>query len=197
VIGVDRDPLMIKEAQSANNTNCMIKYIQADIAMGLPFLDDQFDVITASSSFHWFANPSSIQEVARILKSHGYYFVIEAKGRYQQIAKPNPLKENIGRIMEEFKVPLKIKKSVAPIADVLEAHGFKIIVDATVPYVNYYTKQEFLHLIQSRSRWNLVKEPQKAALLKRFDQYLDTLLDDQWQIKVEGNMSVVLAQKRS
>lgn len=195
VIGVDRDSLMIKEAHSENNKTCMIKYIQADIAMGLPFADDQFEVVTASSAFHWFANPSSIQEVARILKPQGYYFVIEAKGRYQQIVKPNPLKENIGRIMEEFNVPVKIKRPVPPIADVLEEQGFKIIVDATVPHVNYYTKEEFLHLVQSKSRWNLVKDLQRIALLKRIDQYLDTVVDGQGRVKVEGSVSVVLAQK--
>src|SRR5947199_389977 len=83
-----------------------------------------------------------------ILKHHGYYFVIRGRARYQPSKKPDRLKENIDRIMEEFGV-IKLRKKVPSISDVLEEQGFKIIVDATVPYVQYYTKQEFLHHVQS------------------------------------------------
>ncbi len=194
VIGVDRDVLMIKEARAANNQACSIKYIQADIAMGLPFSDEQFDVVTAASAFHWFSNSSSIHEVARILKPHGYYFVIGGKARYQTSHKPNPLRENIERIMEESGVQ-KMKKQASPVPDVLEEHGFKIIVDATFPYVHYYTKQEYLNRVQSRSSWNLVKESQRPTLLKKIEQYLDTVVDKEGRIKQEGSFSVILAQK--
>ncbi len=196
VIGVDRDPLMIKEAQAANTPACTIKYIHADIALGLPFSDEQFDVVTAASAFHWFSNPSSIKEVARILKPNGYYFIIGGKSRYQESKKPDPLKENVDRIVKEFGI-IKPKKKEPSVADVLEKQGFKIIVDATVPYVNQYTKQEYLHRIQSQSMWNLVKDTQKAPLLKKIEQYLETVLDKQGLIKKEGSVTVVLAQKTS
>ena len=90
---------------------------------------------------------------------------------------------------------VKPKKKNTPVVDVLEEQGFKIIVDATVPYVNYYTKQEYLHRIQSQSIWNLVKESQRAPLLKKIEQYLDTVTDKQGLIKKEGSDTVVLAQK--
>ena len=197
VIGVDRDPLMIKEAQMANNNTCSIKYIQGDVSMGLPFSDDQFDVVIAVSAFHWFANPSSIKEVARILKQQAYYFVIGSKSRYYRNLKPNPLKENIDRIKQEFGVSINFKKLTAliPIEDLLEEQGFKIIVDATVPYVAHYTKQEYLSQVQSHSNWNLVKESQRSALLKAIDQYLETIKDEQGRIRKEGSTTVILAQK--
>jgi len=194
VIGVDRDPLMIKEAQAANNKICSIKYIQADIAMELPFSDAQFDVVTATSAFHYFSNLSSTKEVIRVLKPNGYYFIIGGKNRYQQSKKPDPLKENIERTIREFGIEQPKKKN-STIVDILEEQGFKIIVDATVPYVNYYTKQEYLHRIQSHSTWNLVKEGQRVPLLKKIEQYLDTAMDKQGLIKKEGSVSVVLAQK--
>lgn len=194
IIGVDRDILMIKEAQAANNKTCCIKYIQADIALGLPFADEQFDVVTAASAFHWFSNPSSIKEVARILKPNGYYFIIGGKNRYYQSKKSNPLKQNIQQIIQENGV-VKQKEKNLPVVDLLEEQGFKIVVDATVPYVNYYTKQEFLHRIQSQSTWNLVKESQRPVLLKKIEQYLDTVVDKQGLIKKEGSDMVVLAQK--
>lgn len=195
IIGVDRDPLMIKEAQAANTKECCIKYIKADVGLGLPFADEQFDVVTATSSFHWFANPSSIREVARILKPEGYYFIVGGKTRDQQNRKADSLKENIDRILEEFGIA-KPRKPIPPVADLLEAQNFKILVDTSVSYVNYYTKQEFLSRTQSLSTWNLVKESQRALLLKKIEQYLDTIVDEQGQVKREGSVTVVLAQKR-
>ncbi|MFI0434519.1 MAG: class I SAM-dependent methyltransferase [Parachlamydiaceae bacterium] len=195
VIGVDRDLLMIKEAQAANNKLCTIKYIQADIALGLPFADEQFDVVTAASAFHWFSNESSTKEVARILKPNGYYFVIGGKGRYQESKKPDLLKQNIERIIQDSGV-VRNKGKNQSVVDVLEAQGFKIIVDATVPYSHYYTKQEYLHRVQSQSLWNLVNDSLRPALLKKIEQYLDTVVDKQGLIKKEGSVSVVLAQKR-
>lgn len=194
VIGVDRDSMMIKEAQSANNKGCSIRYIQADVSMGLPFPDEQFDLVSATSAFHWFSNPSSIKEVERILKPHGYYFIIGGKTRYQQTKKPNPIKENIERIMHEYGA-VKPKKQTPSVADLLEAQGFKIIVDATIPYTHYYTKQELLNHVQSESSWNLVKESERIALLHKLEQYLNTVMDEQGRIKKEGCMTVVLAQK--
>lgn len=194
VIGVDRDLLMIKEAQAANNPAFSIKYIQANIALGLPFADEQFDVVTAVSAFHWFSNPSSIKEVVRILKPHGYYFIIGGKSRYQNNVKPDLIKENIERIFKEFGV-VKPKHHYSSVGEVIEEQGFKTIVDATAPYVNYYTKQEYLHRIQSQSRWNLVKEAQRGPLLKKIEQYFDTVVDKQGLIKKEGCVTVVLAQK--
>jgi ubiquinone/menaquinone biosynthesis C-methylase UbiE len=195
VIGVDRDPRMIKEAQAANDKTCTIKYMQAEVSLGLPFPDEQFDVVTASSAFHWFSNPSSIREVARILKPSGYYYVIGGKSRYQKSRQPDVIKENIERIMKDFGVALKPKKEAIPVSDLLEEQGFKIIMDATVPYVNYYTKKEFLSRIQSKSGWNLVKESQRAAVLNKIDEYLDTLLDEKGRIKKQGNAAIVLSQK--
>ncbi len=194
VIGVDRDLQMIKEAQAANTVDCSIRYICADISWGLPFSDEQFDIVSAASAFHWFSNPSSIKEVARILKPNGYYFIIGGRSRYQPSKKPDIIKENIKKIMTDFGVT-KLKPRSLPVVDILEEQGFKIIVDATVPYVNYYTKQEFLNRIQSQSSWNLVKEFQRAPLLKKIDQYLDSVLDQKGRIKKEGSVTVVLAQK--
>ena len=195
IIGVDRDPLMIKEANASNNKNCSIKYIQADISNELPFPDEQFDVVTASSAFHWFANPSSIREVARILKPHGYYFIIGSKSRQKDTQNLDYLKVNVMRILEESSLPPKPIKHSLPPAEALEKQGFKIIVETTVPYVHYYTKQEYLSRIQSRSYWNLVRESQREQVLRKIEQYLDTVLDEDGKIKKEGIVSVVLGQK--
>lgn len=195
VIGVDRDPLMIKEAQAANSADCRIKYIRADISCGLPFPDEEFDVATASSAFHWFSNPSSIREVARILKTGGYYFVIGARGRKNKDNDLSVIKQNIKRIFKEAGVPPKPNKHAMSTASALEAQGFKIIVDAQIPFVQEYTKEEYLERIQSQTTWNLVKEAQREQILKKFDQYLESALNEQGKLLKDGKVSVILAQK--
>lgn len=194
VIGVDRDAMMIKEAQAVNCKDCTIKYIRADVSKGLPFPDEEFDVVTASSAFHWFSNPSSIQEVARILKSHGYYYVIGARGRTNPVNE-DAFKRSIRQIFEEEGIPPKPNKNAMSTASALEAQGFKIIVDEQIPYVEEYSKQEFLERIQSQTRWNLVKDSQRDQVLKKIDHYLDSVITDNGKLRQAGQVTVILAQK--
>jgi ubiquinone/menaquinone biosynthesis C-methylase UbiE len=194
VIGVDRDLLMIKEAEAANTPSCTIKYIRADVSQGLPFPDEEFQVVTASSAFHWFANPSSIKEVRRILKPHGYYFIISVKGRHTSPS-TEPIKVQIKKIFAEFGIPPKPNKYSLSSLENLQEGGFKIIADTLIPATTYYTKQEYLNHIQSLSNWNLVKEAQRETLLKKIGNYLDTVLDSQGQLKIQGTVTVIMAQK--
>ena len=59
-----------------------------------------------------------------------------------------------------------------------------------------YTKQEFLERIQSHTRWNLVQESKREPILKEIGQYLDTVLKEQGKIRQEGQVTVILAQKK-
>lgn len=195
VIGVDKDPLMLKEAQTAIGTCSRIKYIRSDVVNGLPFPDEEFDVVTAVSAFHWFANPSSIQEVARILKPEGYYFIIGAKGKEAEQMCQSLIKMNIKKILKEAGVPPKPNRHAFSTVDVLEAQGFKIVVDKLVSYVQEYTKQEYIERIQSHTSWNLVKDHQRQQVLEKIDHYLDSVVNDQGKIKLEGDVTVILAQK--
>lgn len=196
VIGVDRDPFMIKEAQAANRPNCSIRYIRADVSGGLPFPDEEFDVVTASSAFHWFSNPTSVREVARILKPQGYYFIVGGKSRKGKNKSHATIKEHVRQILKEAGVPPKPNKYAISTVDALEGQGFNIIIDTEVPFAQEYTKKEFLALIQSQTSWNLVPEAQKEQVLKKIDQYLDTLLNSDGKLKEEGFVSVILGQKR-
>lgn len=195
VMGADRDPLMLKEAMATNPEELPLKYVQADISVGLPFSNGQFDVVTASSAFHWFSNSSSIQEVARILKPQGYYFILGGGKSRTEIKKENPVDEKIKAMLKDVGAVEPTEK-YSVIADLLEAEGFNIIVDTAVPTENNYTKDEYLNLIQSRSIWNKVPEGERPALIEKIDQYLETVLNENGFIKIEGNVTVVLGQKR-
>lgn len=194
VIGLDRDPLMIKEAQAANTHECNIKYIRADIANGLPFPDGEFDVVTATSAFHWFSNPSSIRETARILKRRGYYFVIGGRSS-NGLKGVDPIREKIHQIFNEAGVPPKPIKYPMSTARALEAQGFKIIVENQVPFEEEYTKQEFLERVQSHTSWNFVPESQREPILKKIALYLDSILNENGKIRQKGELTVILAQK--
>lgn len=196
VIGVDRDPLMLEKAEAANDRTCSIKYLLGNVAEELPFPDGEFDVVTAISAFHWFANSSSIREVARLLKPNGYYFIVGGMSNKNKKV-INPIKQQIKVIIEEILGQPIPKKEIGNVVEKLEANGyFKVLINTTVPYQHEYTKEEYLNGIKSRSLWNFVKDsPQREMILKRINLYLDSLIDQNGKIKEEGMVEVTLAQK--
>ena len=87
-------------------------------------------------------------------------------------------------------------KEVDPAA-VLEAQGLKIVDNVPISHVNYFTKQEYLNYIQSKSLWNLVTKASKSqSVLKKIEQYLDTVTDADGKIKEDRFLRAVLAQKQ-
>ncbi|WP_195155530.1 class I SAM-dependent methyltransferase [Candidatus Protochlamydia phocaeensis] len=196
VIGVDRDFLMLEEARAANTKPFSIKYLQGDVGQGLPFPDAEFDVVTAFSAFHWFANPSSIHEVKRLLKPGGYYFIVGAN-RYSKEQKPdNPLSSGIKKIIEEAIGQKLPKKNVDSLQD-LESQGFKIILNARIPYIHQYTKEEYLESIQSHSYWNFIRNvpPQvQQKVLRKIERFVNSFVDENGHIQQEGIVVVILAQ---
>jgi SAM-dependent methyltransferase len=198
VLGVDRDPLMIEKAEAANGDDCTIRYLHGNIAEGLPFANETFDVVTAFSAFHWFANPSSIQEVARLLKPHGYYFIVGGTGHKNGNLMP-PVKKRIKEIIEDRIGTSLPQKEQRRALERLEAQGsFKVVLQTVVPYVYEYTKEQYLNRIQSRSSWNFVKDrPEREAILKAIGEYLDEIVDEEGKIQEKGTLEVLLAQKIS
>lgn len=193
VVGVDRDALMIKEAEAENNASCSITYIKANLTDGLPFQDADFDAVSAMSAFHWFSNPSSIKEIERILKPNGYFFVIGGGGSSNE--NQNPVRETINKMVQETYGKELPEKKVDP-AKILEAEGFKIIVNTKVKRIDSYSKEQYLAFIQSLSSWNLIKNsPKVEELIKKISQYLDTVVNKDGKIIEERNVNVVLVQK--
>jgi len=197
VIGVDRDSSMIKEALDANTDECRIRYIRADVSRGLPFPDEEFDLATAASSFHWFSNPSSIREVARILKIDGYYYIIGAQGLKKSRKNIDHVKSVIKEIYRSAGVPPKPHKHHMSTARALEAQKFHVVFTKEIPYTYNFSKQEFIEKLQSHSGWNLVNESIRADILKKINEYLETVVDTEGEIHQEGKLLVILAQKKS
>ncbi|MDP3741089.1 MAG: class I SAM-dependent methyltransferase, partial [bacterium] len=78
VIGADPDPIMLSAARK-HRTPAVKKYVVAK-ADKLPFKSNTFDVVTAFSAFHWFADKKSVSEIKRVLKPHGIFFVAGKSG---------------------------------------------------------------------------------------------------------------------
>ena len=68
IIGCDGDKRMIAVARSHQQPS--IDYV-VGLADNLPFADQEFNVVTAFSAFHWFTDRTSINGIKRVLKKNG------------------------------------------------------------------------------------------------------------------------------
>jgi ubiquinone/menaquinone biosynthesis C-methylase UbiE len=195
IIGVDRDLLMIKEALTANTDDCSMRYIQADVSTGLPFPNEEFDLVVATSAFHWFSNPSSIREVARILKPQGYYYIIGAKGLKKIDKSTDVIKKQIWNIYAQAGVPPKPVKYAMSTARALKVQGFQIVLTKEIFFSQDFSKSEYLEKLQSQSSWNLVDANKRDEVLQKISDLLDSVSNEKGQILYEGKIIIVLAKK--
>jgi ubiquinone/menaquinone biosynthesis C-methylase UbiE len=55
------------------------KYVTGS-AERIPFSNNTFDAVTAFAAFHWFDNKASLNEIKRVLKPGGIFFVVNKTG---------------------------------------------------------------------------------------------------------------------
>ncbi|MFC1736168.1 class I SAM-dependent methyltransferase [Candidatus Hydrogenedentota bacterium] len=72
VVGADTSPEMLTEAP----TDPAIEYVEAP-AEQLPFPDEDFDLITVSSAFHWFEREKFLGEANRLLPVSNWLVIYE------------------------------------------------------------------------------------------------------------------------
>lgn len=72
IVGTDTSPEMLAEARA----DPAIEYIQAP-AEQLPFPDEDFDLITVSSAFHWFQRGRFLAEANRLLPLSNWLIIYE------------------------------------------------------------------------------------------------------------------------
>lgn len=82
-IGGDLSPEMLKKARLANSHHPRLIFTQAE-AHKLPFSNNQFDAVFNTISFlHYFQPEIVFQEVARVLKPKGYFYLADYLGNNQ------------------------------------------------------------------------------------------------------------------
>lgn len=191
VVVVESDDQMINDAKEANmHDKSSVKYIAGDLEKGLPYPDGKFGLVTAFSAFHCYASPASIKEMYRLLKPQGYLFIIRGLEKNS-----DPVRIKTTKIIEEIsgqKIPSINIDSIKMLKD----QGFEIVLDTTVPVVEYFTKNEYLNYMKSYCSWNYAKKsPKQADIEKKIGDYLDTLADKDGVIRIEIKAPVILAKK--
>ncbi len=162
VIGSDKDAQMIKMAMDKPLTNLI--YVTAPTGR-LPFLTNTFDIVTAFSALHWFADNDSVQEMYRVLKIGGIVFVANKNeaGNFKQGYKA-VLKPFITRDLPD------VKKDYSP-RDLLMEANFLDVEERSFQTSEFFTLPQVIAYLQSVSIWNLVPESLKPEALAALEKY--------------------------
>jgi len=156
VTGADKDARMIEQAMQRNEGNIVYNVAPTE---NLPFDESTFDLVTAFSAFHWFANEQAISEVRRVLKKGGVFFIAN--------------RNQTGDIRKEYLETLKtftneklpnIKKDFQP-AQLLRKGQFRTILERKFPSMERLSLGETLRYVQSTSLWNLVPKGKKQEAM--------------------------------
>ncbi|PIQ91670.1 MAG: hypothetical protein COV70_02350 [Parcubacteria group bacterium CG11_big_fil_rev_8_21_14_0_20_39_22] len=182
VVGTDIDDQMIRQAKADNKYK--IKYKVAPVEKQ-PFEDGTFDAITAFSSFHWFANKIALDEIRRVLKPNGWFFVIN-KNEAGDFKKRN--KEILKRFINQ-EIP-DIKKEYDP-AKVVNENGFCSAQDQSFFVIEYFSPEEAIWYIQTMSVWNMVADEKKEDAITDLKKHFENIIKEgrverQLEIKVVG-----------
>lgn len=155
VIGCDRDRQMLRIARGIK---CSGVSYRLAVAERLPFTSNNFDVVTAFSAFHWFANAAAIAEIARVLKPGGVFFVVNKTDR-------GTLKNDYREFLRAFiSGPLPdAKKDYSP-HDLLVSNGFRDVTTRTVYVRERLSVDEAFAYLQSVSLWNLIPARNKNVV---------------------------------
>lgn len=164
VVGADIDERMIKESKS-NFTDNQTNFIVAP-ADSLPFTDNRFEIVTAFSAFHWFCDQDSINEIKRILKKTGLFFVINKndQSRMRGIIR-NLIRKVTGQDLPSKPYSYKPK-------DILKEAGFNKIQEKIFNITEEYSLDKATGYAQTISIWNLVPEEKKGRVLAEIKEKL-------------------------
>lgn len=156
IVGTDIDNQMVRQAEMESAREIEYRVAPAERQ---PFADQTFDAVTAFSAFHWFANKEALNEIKRVLKPDGVFFVVN-KNETGDFKRRN--KEILQRFISRT-IP-DIKKEYNP-RMVLEANGFRNVIERHFHTAEYFSPEEALAYIQTMSVWNLISVEQKGAAL--------------------------------
>lgn len=163
VFGCDHDLLMIAEAQNqASEKNLNISYCVADVEL-LPYRDNEFDVVTVGTAFHWFVNEKSINEIKRVLKKGGLLFIfwsLSKKGSQYNDEVPGEIfhKYNWERVPSELRDPDYI-------SNFLVNNAFSDVGINRLPFSYNMTVEQQVGLQKTASSYNLLTKDNRNKFL--------------------------------
>lgn len=182
VIGSDISGEMIAQARQGGG----IEYVVAP-AHEIPFEDQNFDLVTAFSAFHWFANLDAVSEIRRVLKSGGLFAVINKN----DVA---GIRKDVNQLFDKYRSAKGAKHEYRP-EKILEESGFEDITTHTIAGTEIFTHQEAITYLQSIALWNLVPEDEREEMVAAVVSFCDDVLRREGVLKRELETVVVVGVK--
>ncbi|MBI4156001.1 MAG: class I SAM-dependent methyltransferase [Candidatus Zambryskibacteria bacterium] len=165
VTGVDKDQAMVAIARQKTSD---ILYVVTDVHK-LPFDNEEFDLITAFTSFHWFTDRKSTTEIKRVLKRGGVFFTVWKKSSKSKSERVRNLGIVYNAILEKyFGDNSDSARNYNPEA-ILKKNNFTNIKVKSFYFQEKYTLQNAMTLVKSISNWNLLKEDLRPKFLKNIE----------------------------
>lgn len=176
MIGADKDAAMLEVAQKHSPN---IKFVVAT-ADQLPFSDNEFDIITAFTAFHWFNNQESLTEIRRVLKPGGVFFAALKSNKQSEETRvfrrgyTDILKKYAGENFDSTKEHFKTEtfKNI-----------FSYVKEKSFYVDERYTVEDALLLIRSLSLWNLVPEEDKPKFIAEMKEFYEQNLIDGFVVR--------------
>jgi ubiquinone/menaquinone biosynthesis C-methylase UbiE len=188
VIGCDPDPRMLAAARK--HTRPKVKKYTVGSADKLPFADETFDAVTAFAALHWFSDKKSVEEIKRVLKPNGLFFVVSKEGVKQW---GEGYRRNIIKI---------IKRNVAPFRGgpfnpraALVRNGFKNIKTMTWKKTERFTVANAVEYVQSVSIWNSVPKRLRSKATVGLQNYFRNMRRKSGKIEKQFLVKVVVGSK--
>ncbi len=153
--GCDGDAKMVEVAR--RYTSPSIDYFVAPVD-AMPFTDEEFDVVTAFTAFHFFYDSTSVTEMRRVLKHNGSFVVVEGM-------RGNNVPDYFRQAVEEAihrRLPAKHRINVE---EIFRNNGIEEIAAREFEYVLQFSLDRFLEYMTSRSYWNQVHESERPGVL--------------------------------
>ncbi len=170
--GCDIDPLMILEAdRRSKQLNLPIPYkCAAVVDLSTVFPDEQFDVITAFTCFHWFCNQESIEVIFRKLNPYGAFVVVSvARANLDEAI----LKEFWAIIEQVSGKPVLDPRHAYNPEEALKNYGCSVEVH-TWTHDEYYTFEEVMAKLQTFSGWCALTSEEKQRGLPLLEKFVSS-----------------------
>jgi len=169
VSGCDVDSKMIETAQGYKDS---IKYYVCPTEK-MSFESQMFDAITSFGAFHLFCDEKSISEIKRVLKSGGFFIIVNKN-------EAGNFRKDYEQIVEKLtgtKPPQSVKVGYNP-ASILEQNCFSKITEKRFSHIEEFTIPRAMEQIQSMSLWNLIPENKKQEALEIFRNHFEKSAKD-------------------
>lgn len=164
-VGIDKEEKMVSLARSKHDK---IRY-EVGSAKKLPFPEGSFDVVTAFTSFHWFDDATSVENIIRVLKPEGLLFTV-LKLTSEKSHKGRKCQRDYWRMLNKYGVYSANDPAVnhRPYL-VLRRHGFTETEKRHFYAYERYTVKEAVGLSKTLSSWNLIPEERRHEYLKEVE----------------------------